>query len=143
MEKESKLADIYGKGAPKYNFQLDELGLVHGNDIPTLNKIAIAKANVTGVTTASQVKDGDGNGQSLQTLSRLLSSLQSQFDLQERQPWSVTNESILLTIPGLYEGVFTSKEFHNQVGDNKASTDMSVSEMSYAGIVQDFVGGLM
>lgn len=143
MEKESKLADIYGKGAPKYNFQLDELGLVHGNDIPTLNKIAIAKANVTGVTTASQVKDGDGNGQSLQTLSRLLGSLQSQFDLQERQPWSVTNESILLTIPGLYEGVFTSKEFHNQVGDNKASTDMSVSEMSYAGIVQDFVGGLM
>lgn len=143
MEKESKLADIYGKGAPKYNFQLDELGLVHGNDIPTLNKIAIAKANVTGVTMASQVKDGDGNGQSLQTLSRLLGSLQSQFDLQERQPWSVTNESILLTIPGLYEGVFTSKEFHNQVGDNKASTDMSVSEMSYEGIVQDFVGGLM
>lgn len=143
MEKESKLTDIYGKGAPKYNFQLDELGLVHGNDIPTLNKIAIAKANVTGVTTASQVKDGDGNGQSLQTLSRLLGSLQSQFDLQERQPWSVTNESILLTVPGLYEGVFTSKEFHNQIGDNKASTDMSVSEMSYAGIVQDFVGGLM
>ena len=143
VEKEVKLEDIYGKGAPKYNFQLDELGLVHGNDIPTLNKIAIAKANVTGVTTASQVKDGDGNGQSLQTLSRLLGSLQSQFDLQERQPWSVTNESILLTVPGLYEGVFTSKEFHNQVGDNKASTDMSVSEMSYAGIVQDFIGGLM
>lgn len=143
MEKESRLADIYGKGAPKYNFQLDELGLVHGNDIPTLNKIAIAKANVTGVTTASQVKDGEGNGQSLQTLSRLLGSLQSQFDLQERQPWSATNESILLTIPGLYEGVFTSKEFHNQVGDNKASTDMSVSEMSYAGIIQDFIGGLM
>lgn len=143
MEKESRLADIYGKGAPKYNFQLDELGLVHGNDIPTLNKIAIAKANVAGVTTASQVKDGEGNGQSLQTLSRLLGSLQSQFDLQERQPWSATNESILLTIPGLYEGVFTSKEFHNQVGDNKASTDMSVSEMSYAGIVHDFIGGLM
>lgn len=143
MEKEAKLGDIYGKGAPRYNFQLDELGLVHGNDIPTLNKIAIAKANVTGVTTASQVKDGDGNGQSLQTLSRLLGSLQSQFDLQERQPWSVTNESILLTVPGLYEGVFTSKEFHNQVGNNKASTNMSVSEMSYAGIVQDFVGGLM
>ncbi len=143
VEKEVKLADIYGKGAPKYNFQLDELGLVNGNDIPTLSKIAIAKANVTGVTTASQVKDGEGNGQSLQTLSRLLGSLQSQFDLQERQPWSVTNESILLTVPGLYEGVFTSKEFHSQVGDNKASTDMSVSEMAYAGIVQDFIGGLM
>lgn len=143
VEKDAMLEDIYGKGAPKYNYQLDELGLVHGNDIPTLNRIAIAKANVTGVTTASQVKDGDGNGQSLQTLSRLLGSLQSQFDLQERQPWSVTNESILLTVPGLYEGVFTSKEFHNQIGDNKASTDMSVSEMSYAGIIQDFVGGLM
>lgn len=143
IEKEAKLKDLYGNNAPTYNFQLDELGLIHGNDIPTLKRIATAKANVTGVTTASQVKDGDGNGQSLQTLSRLLGSLQSQFDLQERQPWSVTNEAMILTVPGLYEGVFTSKEFHDQVGDNKASTNMSVSEMSYAGIVQDFVGGLM
>lgn len=143
VEKEAKLKDIYGNNAPKYNYQLDELGLIHGNDIPTLRAIAIAKANITGVTTASQVKDGEGNGQSLQTLSRLLGSLQSQFDLQERQPWSATNEAMILTVPGLYEGMFTSKEFHSQIGDNKASTDMSVSEMSYAGIVQDFVGGLI
>lgn len=142
-EKETLLNSIYGKGAPKYNYALDELGLVHGNDIPTLKNIAIAKANVSGVTTASQVKDGEGNGQSLQTLSRLLGSLQSQFDLQEKQPWSATNEAILLTVPGLFEGVFTAKEFHNQTGDNKASTAMGVSEMAYAGIVQDFIGGIM
>lgn len=140
---EKALSDIYGQNAPKYNPQLDELGLVHGNDIPTLKAIAIAKANVQGVTTASQVKDGLNNGQSLQTLSRLLGSLQSQWDLQERKPWSVTNESLLLTVPGLYEGVFTTKEFHSQIGDNKAATAMGVSEMAYSGIVQDFIGGLM
>lgn len=144
IDREAKVKELYGQNAPKYDYQLDELGLVHGNDIPTLRAIALAKANITGVTTASQVKDGEGNGQSLQTLSRLLGSLQSQFDLQERQPWSATNESILLTVPGLYEGVFTAKEFYNPSGgDNKASTDMTVSEMSYAGLIQDFVGGLM
>lgn len=142
-EKEEYLKSLYGQHAPRYNYALDELGLIHGADLPTLKDIANAKANIQGVTTASQVKDGEGNGQSLQTLSRLLGSLQSQFDLQERQPWSATNEAILLTVPGLYEGVFTAKEFHNQVGDNKASTDMSVSEMAYSGIVQDFVGGLL
>lgn len=74
---EKVLSDIYGQNAPKYNPALDELGLVHGNDIPTLKAIAVAKGNVQGVTTASQVKDGLNNGQSLQTLSRLLGSLQS------------------------------------------------------------------
>ena len=142
-DKESKIKAIYGKNAPRYNYQLDELGLVHGTDIPLLKSIALAKANTTGVTTASQAKDGEGNGQSLQTLSRLLGSFQSQWDLQERQPWSATNESILLTIPGLYEGVFTSKEYYSQDGKTKSFVDMSVDEMDYASLVYDFIGGIM
>lgn len=136
------LQSIYGD-VPAYNYTLNELGLVHKLDVPTLQNIAIAKANVQGITIASQVKDGEGNGQSNQTLSRLLGSLQSQFEMQERQPWSATKDSLIVSLPGLYEGVYTSKEFHNQSGDNKANTAFSVSEMSYAGIVQDFIGGIM
>lgn len=142
-EKEAQLKQIYGKNAPKYNYQLGELGLIHGTDIPFFKKIALAKANIIGVTTSAQVKDGEGNNQSLQTLSRLIGSLQSQFDLQEKQPWSATSEAILLTIPGLYEGISTAKEFHDQFGNNKASTEMGVSEMSYASVIQDFFGGLL
>ena len=142
-ERDATLQGIYGAGVPSYNYTLNELGLIHDNDVPTLRAIAIAKANVQGITIASQVKDGEGNGQSNQTLSRLLGSLQSQFELQERQPWSATKDSLIVSLPGLYEGVFTSKEFHDQTGDNKANTAFSVSEMSYAGIVQDFIGGLM
>ena len=142
-ERDNTLQSIYGNGVPAYNYTLNELGLIHNNDVPILRTIAIAKANVQGITIASQVKDGEGNGQSNQTLSRLLGSLQSQFELQERQPQSATKDSLIVKVPGLYEGVYTSKEFHDQTGDNKASTAFSVSEMAYAGIVQDFIGGIM
>lgn len=142
-EKEALITSIYGRNAPRYNYALDELGLVHGNDIRLLRNIAIAKANLQGITTASQVKDGAGNGQSMYTLSRLLGSLQSQFEMQERQPWSATRSLMLLNVPGLYEGVYTAKEFYDQTGDNKESTAMGVSEMAYAGIVHDFIKGFI
>lgn len=142
-EKESLMDSIYGRNAPRYNYTLDELGLVHGNDVRLLKNIAIAKANLQGVTTSSQVKDGLGNGQSMYTLSRLLGSLQSQFEMQERQPWSATKDLMLLNVPGLYEGVYTAKEFYDQTGDDKESTAMNVSEMAYAGIVHDFVKGFI
>ena len=77
------------------------------------------------------------------TLSRLLGSLQSQFEMQERQPWSATRSLMLLNIPGLYEGVYTAKEFYDQTGDNKELTAMGVSEMAYAGIVHDFIKGFI
>lgn len=142
-EKEELLDVLYGRNAPRYNHVLDELGLVHGNDIRTLNTIAVAKANVQGLTISSQVKDGEGHGQSQQTLSRLLGSLQSQFEMQERSKDSVTSDFILLNIPGLFEGVYTTKEFNDQSEGSKSSTDMNVSEMAYSQIVYDFVGGLM
>lgn len=142
-EKESLITSIYGRNAPRYNYTLDELGLVHGNDIRLLKNISIAKANLQGITTASQVKDGTGNSQSMYTLSRLLGSLQSQFEMQERQPWSATKDLMLLNIPGLYEGVYTAKEFYDQTGNNKESTAMGVSEMAYAGIVHDFIKGFI
>lgn len=142
-DKEAIIDKVYGRNAPRYNYALDELGLIHGNDIKTLKDIANAKANLFGLTTSSQVKDGKGNGQSLFSLSRLIGSLQSQFDLQEMSPYSATNGLMLLTIPGLYEGIYTAKELYNQSGDTKEVKEMSVSEMSYAGIVHDFIKGFI
>lgn len=140
---EDKIAYTYGKSGPKYNYSLNELGLVHGNDVPTLRTIAVAKANLYGITTSAQAKDASGNMQSLYTLSRLLGSLQSQFELQEKLEQSITKDFILHTVPGIFEGVFTSKEFSDEMGDSKSSIDMGVSEMAYSGLVYDFVRGLI
>ena len=104
-EIEDTVNKIFGTGKVRYNYSLAELDLVHATDIPTLKVLALAQANISGVTTATTVKDGEGNSQSLQSLSRLLGSLQSQKDLQELAENSATNECMLLTIPGLYEGV--------------------------------------
>lgn len=134
---------IYGRNAPSYNWELDELGMVHGNDIRTLNLMALAKANMDGITTATQVKDGEGNGQSNQTLSRLLGSLTSQWELQERQEDSISHSFQLLTTPGLLEGIYTAKEFYNPSDKSKATTAMNVNEMAYSQVVYDFIGGLM
>ena len=134
---------IYGRNAPSYNWDLDELGMVHGNDVRTLNNMALAKANMDGITTATQVKDGEGHGQSNQTLSRLLGSLTSQWELQERQKDSISNSFQLLTTPGLLEGIYTAKEFYNPSDKSKATTAMNVNEMAYSQVVYDFIGGLM
>lgn len=133
----------YGDSSPRYNYAGNEMGLVSPMDVPTLRLLANAKANYQGLTTASQVKDGEGNGQSMYTLSRLLGSLHSQWDLQERAGDSATRNSLLLTIPGLLEGVYTAKEYYSADGTSKSSVDMNVAEMSYAAIVNDFIKGLI
>lgn len=140
--KEAMIKSIYGNNPPKYNYTLDEIGLVHGNDVRQLQQLSIAIANFQGITTSTQVKDGDGNQQSQQTLSRLLGSLQSQFELLEKQEDSVTKDFILLNTPGLFEGVVTVKEFSDQIEGTKPTTSMSSGEMAYSQIVYDFIGGL-
>jgi len=50
-----------------------------------------------------------------------LGSLQSQFDLQEKLSDSATNGCILFDIPGLYEGVYTVKEFHSNDEDKETT----------------------
>lgn len=147
------LEKLMGRGVPHWNYATDEMGLVHGSDIDTLKRIANALANLRGLTTSTQVKDGEGNGQSQQTLSRLLGSFQSQFELQERIPekrdkngniiqqGSASRNFILLNDPGLLEGVYSFKEFYDD--ESKSATDMSVSEMSYAALVYDFIGSFI
>ena len=61
-ERNAEMNRIYGEKVPRYNNALGEIGLIHNSDVPTLKNIAIAKSNLIGITTASQVKDGEGNG---------------------------------------------------------------------------------
>lgn len=125
----------------EYNYTLDELGVTHFNDGKTYTDLAIAEGNLQGVTTSTIVKDAEGNGQSQQSLSRLLGSIWAQFELQEKSPNSVMNESLLLTNPDILEEIYTAKEFSSP--DNiKSLTDMNVSELAYSQFILDFIGGL-
>lgn len=127
----------------KYNHTLNELNLVRGIDAPMLRRIAQAYANVQGFTSSAQVKDGLGNGQSRYSFSRLLGMLPTQFELQEKQSNSATNRCMLMSIPGLFEGAYTAKEFQSAYNDNKPTTSMSASEMIYSNFIYDFIGGLI
>lgn len=142
-DKMDKIREIYGRNAPSYNWNLDEMGLIHGNDVRTLNMISLAKSNLEGITTATQVKDGEGNSQSNQTLSRLLGSFHSQWELQEKWSNSASKSFQLLTNSEILEGVYTTKEFYNSSERSKTTTKMNVGEMSYSQIVYDFIGGIM
>lgn len=142
-ERVNKIEEIFGKNAPGYNWELDELSMIHGNDVNTLNNIALAKANLEGITTATQVKDSEGNGQSNQTLSRLLGSLQSQWELQEKNEDSVSNSLQLLTNPEILEGIYTTKEYYDPSDRSKEATKMIVREMAYSQILYDYIGGLV
>ena len=126
----------------RYNSTLSEIEVITEKDIPLISKISREQANLLGLSTASMVKDGEGNTQSAQTLSRLLGSLQSQWEIQERQPDSATNEFTLLK-PGVLKGIYTCKEFHDYSGENKETTSSSVQEMAYSEILLDYIGRLL
>lgn len=126
----------------RYNNVLSEIEVITEKDIPLISRISTEQANLLGLSTASMVKDGEGNTQSAQTLSRLLGSLQSQWELQERQPDSATRDFTLLK-PGVLKGIYTCKEFHDYSGLNKETTSSSVQEMAYSEILLDCVGRLI
>lgn len=140
-KQQEEVKKIYSNNPPEWNYSLDEVSLIHGSDTDTLATIALAKGNIFGVTTASQVKNGEGNDQSLQSLSRLLGSYRSQWYLQETKPDSATKNCFIHIIPGLFEGVYTAQEYYDPTEGSKPSTEMTVAEMSYAGFVYDFIGG--
>lgn len=138
------IKSTYGENrAPEYNYELDELGMVHPIDVETLNLISIAKANLEGLTVSTQVKNGEGNSKSSQTYSRLLGTLMSQFELLEKRPDSISNSFLILTNPEFLKGVYTAEEFYDPSNESKPTKDMNVDEMAYAQIVYDFIGGLM
>ncbi len=137
------LSSIYGKTIPNWNYAIDELGLIHKSDLSILHKISVAKSNVQGLMTSTQVKDSQGKAQSRQTLSRLLGSFNSQYELQERLPDSISNHFMILNTPGLFEGVYTVKEFAGENVDSKETTSMTVREMALSQFMYDYIGGIM
>ena len=141
-ERDLTIQGIYGSTKIGWNYSIDEINMIHPNDINTLSIIANAKANISGIFTSTQVKNTEGKSQSKQSLSRLLGSLLSQFDLIESTADSATRNFSLLTIPGLFEGVYTDREFADYSNNSKDTTKMNAGELATSCFLYDFIGGL-
>lgn len=137
----NKLKSIIPEDAPTYNSTLGEINLVPESMIPLLNRIAAAKSITTGEAQSAQVRDAEGNMLSSQTLSRLLGSLQSQWERILESPNHAASEFSLLQ-GGLFKGCHTSKEYKSLAG-NKPHTQFTVAESIQGNFLYDFVGGFM
>ena len=76
---------------------------------------------------------------SSQTLSRLLGSLQSQWERIRRSPDNAANGFSLIQ-SNIFKGCYTSKEYKAMMG-NKAHTQFTVAESIQGNFLYDFVGG--
>lgn len=139
----SKLKNYYTKDDydPGYNSNLGEMGLYSQKMLPTLDRIAAAKSITTGEAQSAQVRDADGNMLSSQTLSRLLGSLQTQWQNIIDNPNSAANGFSLLQ-SNLFKGCHTTKEFKSPFG-NKPHTKFTVAESIQGNFLYDFVAGFM
>lgn len=139
----SKLKNYYTKDDydPGYNSNLGEMGLYSQKMLPTLDRIAAAKSITTGEAQSAQVRDADGNMLSSQTLSRLLGSLQTQWQNIIDNPNSAANGFSLLQ-SDLFKGCYTTKEFKSPFG-NKPHTKFTVAESIQGNFLYDFVAGFM
>ena len=137
----NKLKSIIPEDAPTYNSTLGEINLVPESMIPLLNRIAAAKSITTGEAQSAQVRDAEGNMLSSQTLSRLLGSLQSQWERILESPDHAASEFSLLQ-GGLFKGCHTTKEYKSLAG-SKPHTQFTVAESIQGNFLYDFVGGFM
>lgn len=139
----AKLKEIFSDSdiTPGYNSTLGEMSLVPQKLIPVLNRIAEAKSITTGEAQSAQVRDADGNMLSSQTLSRLLGSLQSQWERIRKSPDNAASGFSLLQ-SDIFKGCYTSKEYKSMMG-NKPHTQFTVAESVQGNFLYDFVGGFI
>lgn len=134
-----KIATIFGRNAPSYNYKLNQLGLIHKSDTGTIKNLSIALASYQGVFTSAYQKDGNNNSQSSNSQSRLCSVFPVQWELQEKAQDSASRDFLILTNPDLVENVIVSEEFYNPTTKSLKTTDMSIAEMIYSSFMLDYI----
>jgi hypothetical protein len=105
-----KISKSYFGKDEKFNYETNQMSLVRLDHVAIIrSKFADVEASIKGLSTAVQVKDSEGNAQSTTTLSRLMGSLQSQWYRTNQDSRNPSSGYILHT-PGVYQGIFTTKE---------------------------------
>lgn len=130
-----------GKSIRKNN--LGEVDLIHQNDSNTIKDLANAISIQQGILSSSQVRDGSGNARSISGLSYLIGSINSQLELQNKREGSATINSLYVRNPGIFKGIYDSKEVITNSYGAKVSTEWNVGEFITSGFIYDFIGGLV
>lgn len=135
-----KQNEVYYGGTDKIdiNYELAQNNLVRNSNTSIILRIAEATAAINGLATSLQVKDGEGNAQSVTTLSRLLGSFRTQWEVQGKENKGVSQFSILKN--NIFKGVATAKEYYDGQ-QAKAHTDWTVAEFAYSNFILDYLGG--
>lgn len=121
---------------------LGEIDLIHSKDVGTIQDLAIALSIQQGILSSSQVHDGFGNARTVSGLSYLIGSINSQLELQNKQENSVTKNSLYVINPGIFKGIYDSKEVITTNGA-KTSTEWNVGEFISSSFIYDFIGGMI
>lgn len=143
-----KNKEPYNKVVKKYNRdirinnKLQEIYLIGKNQTSKADRLAKAKAIITGKLNSSQLKDGSGNALPTETLSRLVSNVWTQVTLQNSKEGSATKDFSLFKT-GVFRGVYQAKEFKDaRAAASKSHTEFNAQEMESAEIFYDFLKGL-
>lgn len=121
-----------GAYAKDFNFdkhdKYNSLAYIPNLRVPVLENIAIAKAGMNNMLTASRVKDGDGNSVGNQGLSRIVDNYNNQFNRQNKTEQSASKDFSLF---GILDRVEQAREA--KIGEHyKKLVDMSAKEMAIA-----------
>lgn len=143
-----KSKEPYNRIAKKYNRdlrvnnKLQEIYLIGRKQTPKADRLAKAKAIITGKLNSSQLKDGSGNALPTETLSRLVSNVWTQITLQNSKEGSATKDFSLFKT-GVFRGVYQAKEFKDtRLATSKSHTEFNAQEMETAEVLYDFLKGL-
>lgn len=140
---QEKINQVYANAQdfkPTINKVLKEIDLVSATNDQTLKDLATIEAYMDHLLTASQVKDGAGNGASVQTLSRLLGSYPFQIKQQNLKDTSASKHFSLFD-QNIFLGVEQMKEVKTARG-YKPHTDFTPQEFETACLVYDYFMGL-
>lgn len=140
FELENKAKEIFGGGWKiTYNPFHKQLDVVNDTDTLIINNIIAAQAMAKGLTTAAQVKNSSQAGHSLSSLSRLLGSFGSQWELENDSEDSASKHHSLRTVPGLFDNHYTINEVFPKNTSGKTAVKMTVSELAYSNFMLNFI----
>ena len=127
---------------PTFNKRTGELNLTTTYNTPIIKDISMAKAYADNLLTSSQVKDGNGNAVSAASLSRLLGSFKSQWQLQNINNNSAS-KNFQLFGNGVLKQIYQAKEMKDAFSStSKSHMDFNAAEMSTTAFLYDWEMGL-
>lgn len=126
----------------KVNVHTRNIDLISKKFTNTIEEISQVEASIQGLLTSTLVKNGEGNAQSSCSLSRLLGSYRSQWEILNKKENSSTKNYSIITNPNLIRGIYTLREYHDQ-SQTVDHTKFNSSEFFTSQLLYDFIGGMI